>query len=160
MAQVGYTPPGLLALGAGFADPQIVPKLGTKADYAFDRAAWAPDVGRKNSTAAAVSDTFSARFGQPMTEGAAHEFEAVMTLGAALERADTTDPTSLQKALNGLDITRTITSWAGIKFDGTGQNALASGVVEQLTGGQYHIVYPPEVASAKPVWPAPAFDKR
>ena len=93
------------------ADPQIAPKLGGKADYAFNRAAWAPEVTQKNPVAGAVADAFRARFGGLMTDSSIRDFEAVMALGLAIEHADSTDPTSVQSALNALDVTRTITSW-------------------------------------------------
>jgi branched-chain amino acid transport system substrate-binding protein len=50
--------------------------------------------------------------------------------------------------------------WAGIRFDASGQNSLASGVIEQLAMGQYHVVYPASVASTGVVWPMPPLNRR
>jgi branched-chain amino acid transport system substrate-binding protein len=53
-----------------------------------------------------------------------------------------------------------ITAWRGIRFDATGQNTLAGGVVEQMTAGRYHLVYPAAVATSEVVWPMPALNTR
>jgi branched-chain amino acid transport system substrate-binding protein len=160
MAQLGYTPPALLAFGAGYVDPKFVPNLGTKADYSITRAAWSLEIGQKNATAKAVADAFRQKYGQDMTENSARDFEAMMTLGEAIESAGSTDPAKIQAALKKTNITKTIMPWKGIKFDNSGQNSLASGVIQQMTGGQYHVLYPTEVASAKVVWPIPPLSSR
>ena len=160
MAQLGYTPPAMLGFGAGFVDPKFVPNLGAKADFSITRAAWSLEVGQKNPTAKAVADAFRQKYGQDMTENSARDFEAMMTIGEAIESAGSTDPAKLQAALKKTNITKTIMPWKGIKFDSSGQNSLASGVIEQMTGGQYHVLYPSEVATAKVTWPIPPLSSR
>ena len=88
-----------------------------------------------------------------MTEDAARDFEAMMTLGAAIESADAIDPGLLRDALRKTDEPRTIMPWKGVRFDERGQNSLASGVIQQLGGGEYHLLYPTEVATTRVVWP-------
>ena len=160
MAQLNYTPPVMLGFGAGFVDPKFVPNLGSKTEYATTRAAWSLEIGQKNAVAKAVADAFRQKYGQDMTENSARDFEAMMMLGGAIESAGSTDPAKIQGALNKTNITRTIMPWKGIKFDGKGQNELASGVIQQMTGGQYHVLYPTEVASAKVTWPIPPLSSR
>jgi len=48
----------------------------------------------------------------------------------------------------------------GVKFDEKHDNILAKAMVAQVLDRQLKIVYPPEAAVAKPVWPMPAWDKR
>ena len=160
MARVGYTPPAILGFGAGFADPRFASNLGAKADGAITRAAWSPEIGQRNPIARAVADTFRARFGRDMTESSARDFEATMTIGAALESADSIDPARLQATLRRTDIGPTIMPWKGIRFDAQGQNSLAGGVIEQLAGGEYHVVYPVDVASTRVAWPLAPLDRR
>lgn len=160
MAQLGYTPPVILGFGAGFVDPKFVPNLGTKTDAAISRAAWSLEIGQKNATAKAIADAFRLKYGQDMTENSARDFEAMMTLGGAIESAGSTDPIKIQAALKKTNITRTIMPWKGIRFDSKGQNELASGVIQQLTAGQYHVLYPSELASAKVLWPIPPLSSR
>jgi branched-chain amino acid transport system substrate-binding protein len=84
----------------------------------------------------------------------------MITLGQAIESAKSTDPEKIRSALKATNITKTIMPWKGIKFDSSGQNSLASGVIEQMTGGQYHVLYPSEVATAKVMWPIPPLSSR
>ena len=43
--------------------------------------------------------------------------------------------------------------WEGIAFDSHGQNTQARGVVQQLIGGKYRVIFPEAFATAEPVWP-------
>ncbi len=160
MATLNYTPPVLLGFGAGFVDPKFVSTLGTKTDYAITRAAWSLEVGEKNATAKAVADAFKKKYGQNMTENSAREFEAMMTLGLAIESAGSTNPAKLQDAIKKTDIKKTIMPWKGIKFDAKGQNQYASGVIQQMKDGQYHVLFPTASASAPVVWPLPSLSSR
>jgi len=160
MATLGYTPPAILAIGAGYADPKFVTALGAKADYAITRAAWSAEIGQTSKTAKAVADAFEKEFGQPMTENSAREFTAMMTLGAAIESARSLDPEKLRAALAGINIKQTIMPWKGVKFDAEGQNSLATGVIEQMISGQYKVLFPAAYSSTKVVWPAPDLTTR
>ena len=155
-----YTPPAILAIGAGYADPKFVTALGAKADYAITRAAWSAEIGQTSKTAKAVADAFEKEFGQPMTENSAREFTAMMTLGAAIESARSLDPEKLRAALAGINIKQTIMPWKGVKFDAEGQNSLATGVIEQMISGQYKVLFPAAYSSTKVVWPAPDLTTR
>lgn len=163
MARVGYTPPALLGLGDGFTDPGFTSSLGPLADYVAVRAAWSPEIARRNPVAAAVSDAFRQEFGRDMTADSARDFEATMIAGMAIQAADSTDPGRVRAALDAMDAmdaNATIMPWRGVRFDATGQNALASGVIEQIVTAQYHVVYPAAVASTRLVWPMPGFGGR
>jgi branched-chain amino acid transport system substrate-binding protein len=160
MAQLGYTPPILFGFGAGYVDPKFVPNLGAKTEGAVTRAAWSLEVTQKNATARAVADAFKSKYGQDMTENSARDFEAMMTLGIAIQSAGSTDPAKIQTALNRTNRTRTIMGWPGIKFGSDGQNSLAEGIIEQMQGGAYRVLYPPNVASAKVVWPIQPLSSR
>jgi len=160
MAQLNYTPPALLGFGAGFVDPKFVPNLGTKADYSITRAAWSLEITQKNPVAKAVAEAFKAKYNQDMTENSARDFEAMYTIGLAIESAGSSDPAKIQAALKKTNRTKTIMGWQGIKFDEHGQNSLATGVIQQMTSGQYHVLFPPAVASAKVTWPIPSLSSR
>ena len=160
LATLGYTPPAILAFGAGYSDPTFVTSLGAKADYSITRAAWAQEIGESNPTAKAVADAFQKNYNRPMSENSAREFTALMTLGAAIDAAGSTDPEKLRTALHNIDIKKTIMPWAGIKFDAENQNSLATGVIEQLISGRYRVLFPTDVATTKVIWPAPPLDKR
>jgi branched-chain amino acid transport system substrate-binding protein len=164
LAQLGYTPPVILAYGSGYADPQFVKSLGKLADYSVTRAAWAIDIARKNLVARRVADAFQKQFGQPMTENSAREFTAMMTLGQAIQRANSTDPGKIRSALSSFRgkrmIKTTIMPWKGVSFNKNGQNVLAGGVIEQIVKGKYKVIWPRQAATAQVVWPMPPLDKR
>jgi branched-chain amino acid transport system substrate-binding protein len=153
--QLGYYPPGLLAYGAGFADPAFVTGLGPLANGASTRAAWSAEIAEKKPAAKLVADLFQQRYHAPMTENSARSFTAVLALAQAINDAKSINPTAIRDALGRLNIpgSQTIMPWRGITFDSTGQNTGAQGVVEQLIGGQYRVVFPADVARTAPIWP-------
>jgi branched-chain amino acid transport system substrate-binding protein len=160
MARAGYTPPALLGLGDGFTDPRFASSLGSLADFVVARAAWSPEIAFKRPVAAAAVSAFRQEFGQGMTADSARDFEATLTIGMAIEAADSTGPTRVRAALARMNAGPGIMPWRGVRFDSSGQNALAAGLVEQVATGQYHVVYPADLASAGLVWPMPPLDKR
>ena len=72
----------------------------------------------------------------------------------AIDRAGSTKPEDIRVALTKTDIpgNQTIMPWAGVKFDSTGQNIEATPVIQQITNGTYHTIYPFDVAVQAPVW--------
>jgi branched-chain amino acid transport system substrate-binding protein len=155
MQQLAYYPPALLAYGAGFADPAFLKGVGTAADAASTRAAWASDIAEKSLVAKTVSEMFQEKYNAPMTENSARSFTAILALAQAINNAGSTDPEKVRRALTELNVPKNqlIMPWEGIKFDSNGQNTLARGVVQQLFGDKYKVVFPEDVATATAVWP-------
>lgn len=156
--QLGYTPPAVLGYGAGFVDPAFIAGAGKSAEGLTTRAAWAQDAAATNPAAKKVAELFQAKYNAPMTENSARAFTAVMVLAGAVNRAGSVDPVKILDALKStsLGTNDTIMPWPGVKFDSKGQNTQASGVVEQLKSGVYHVVYPENFATTKSVWPIAA----
>lgn len=50
--------------------------------------------------------------------------------------------------------------WGGVKFDKTGQNILAEGLLGQIQNDEYKIIWPPHFAETRAIWPAPSWDER
>jgi branched-chain amino acid transport system substrate-binding protein len=82
------------------------------------------------------------------------EATAMQVLADAINRAGSTDHLKLQDALKATNIPgeQTIMPWTGIKFDETGQNTEGNPVIQQYLQGQWHTIFPFEVASAAAVW--------
>ena len=158
LAQLGYTPP--VMLGAGYSTNQFISALGRKSDDTVFRAAWTPQIADKSHVAKQVADQFLKNYGQPMTEFSARDFTAMMVLGAAIQKAGSSEPEKIRKALTELNLTKTIMPWQGVRFDAKGQNMYARAVITQLINGQYSVIYPATVATAKVVWPAPPLQNR
>ena len=160
--ELGFMPDMILANDAGFADTEFVKTLGKDADYVISREVWALDLANKNPLIKQVNDLLRSKYGIDFTGNSARTFTGLMVMADAINRAGSTDPEAIRKALAATDIpgSKLIMPWKGVKFDETGQNVFGSGILVQIVGGKYHTVWPFNVASQEIVWPMPAWDKR
>jgi branched-chain amino acid transport system substrate-binding protein len=155
LRQFDYYPPALLAYGAGFSDPAFLTGLGPLANGSATRTAWSAEIAEKRPSAKTVAEMFAKKYNAPMTENSARAFTAILVLAQAINDARSTKADAVRDALTKIDIpgSRTIMPWIGVRFDAKGQNMGARGVVEQLIGGKYRVVFPADVASTPAVWP-------
>jgi branched-chain amino acid transport system substrate-binding protein len=160
--ELGYLPEMILANDAGFADTEFVRALGKDADYVISREVWALDLAKRKPLIKQVNDLFHSRFNIDFTGNSARSFTGLMVLADAINRAGSTDPEAIRKALAATDIpgAKLIMPWKGIKFDETGQNTLGSGILVQIVDGQYHTVWPFDMATRDVTWPMPKWDQR
>ena len=86
------------------------------------------------------------------------------TWAYALNRAGSTDPKAIQKALNEITIpeNESMVPTGGLKFDSTGQNILIHGLIAQYQKTEEgnigsEVVYPFDLATAKMVYPFPGW---
>ena len=156
--QARYSPPGILASGAGFSAPTVL-GAGPDGDGLLISTSWSREIAGRSANAKPVMDLYEERFSEPMTETAAGTFTAVLVLAQAIDNAGSTDPQGVRAALLNLDIParETIMPWSGVRFDASSrQNAAASGVVEQRVGQAFRVVFPGELQQAEPQWPRPS----
>ncbi len=153
MAQLGYTPPALLATGGGWDDPTFMQVVGPLGRENIRVVTWGIQVTEKNPTAKAVDEQFFKNYGVHLNGDSARTFTAMITLGQAIEAAKSTEPDKIRQALQSTNVTKTIMPWAGIKFDSRGQNTLAAYLVLQLIKEDWQILYPKELQTTQPVWP-------
>ncbi len=149
--------------GGGFVDSAFRKELGKDAEYISSWEVWATDLAKKKPMVAAVNDMFQKRFGRSMNGHSARSFTGTLTMADAINRAGSTDPPAIRKALLATNIPgdQTIMPWKGIAFDSkTGQNTLASGIIVQVQGGVYKTVWPFDFASVDVIWPMPEWGKR
>ena len=153
LRSLNWYPNALLAYGAGFSDPTFLPTLGQLASGAMSRAAWSAQIPKPSTQA--VAKLFQQKYQRPMTENSARGFSSVMALAMAISNAKSTDPAAVRAALEKLNIPgdELIEPWTSIQFDGSHQNTGAQGIVAQVQGGKYQLVYPANYAVAKVVWP-------
>jgi branched-chain amino acid transport system substrate-binding protein len=142
--------PVSLAMGPGFNVQTIRQAIGTAGTGLFHTTAWSQDFASRNPAASAVANLYQRRFNTPMTEAAAETFTATMTLAQAIDAARSVDAQRVRTALLSLDVAGrdTIMPWGGIRFDQTGENTLAAGLVEQVTATSARVVFPRELAPA------------
>src|SRR5256714_11428474 len=100
---------------------------------------------------------FASRFGHLPDQYAAAATAACLTLEVAIERAASTEPAKVREALAATDLN---TFFGQIKFDDRGANAVKPVYVQQIQSGRAVLIWPPEVASARPRYPDPGWAKR
>ncbi len=157
-----YNPQGILAMDAGFIDSEFVETLGADANYIVSREVWTLDLANVKPMINAVNELYKKRYGRNMEGNSARAFTGMLTLADAINRAGSTEPEAIQKALLETDIPAdmTIMPW-GVKFDpATHQNILGTGIIVQVQDGKYYTVWPPEVASKELIWPMPKWGER
>ena len=160
--ELGFSPDMIIANDAGFADTEFVKTLGKDADYILSREVWALDLANRNPLIKQVNDLMRARYKIDFTGNSARSFTGLMVMADAINRAGSTEPEAIRKALTetNLPASKLIMPWKGVKFDETGQNTLGAGILVQIIGGKYVTVWPFDLASHDVVWPMPKWDAR
>ncbi len=160
--ELGFSPDMILANNAGFTDTEFIKTLGKDAEYVITREVWALDLAKNNPLIKQVNDLFNSRHKINFTGNSSRTFTGLMVLADAINRAGSTDPESIRKALVATDIQgkNLIMPWKGVKFDASGQNTLGQGILVQIVDGKYNTVWPFNMASQDVIWPMPKWDQR
>jgi branched-chain amino acid transport system substrate-binding protein len=148
-----YRPPVIIGDDGGFSDPAFIANVGNIAQGVIDRSAW--DKGKPGSLTAKINDMFKARTGYDLDDTSARNMQALFVLADAINRAGSTKPEAIQLALRQTDLKpeQLMLGYRGVKFDSTGQNALAATYLLQLQGTSYVVVWPDKSATAKLMYP-------
>jgi len=90
-----------------------------------------------------------------MDDTSARSMQAMLVLADAVNRAGSTEPAKVQKALQDTNLApaQLMMGFRGVKFDQTGQNTLAATYLIQLQGKDYVPVWPNKSARAPVKWP-------
>jgi len=153
MVELGWTPKFALMIRA----PENVTwaeTLGKNGDYFTIFPGWHhaenfPGVAELNAK-------YQAQFGRPADLLTGPAYACVQIAAAAIEKAGTLDREAIRDAIAATNMT-TVIGPVTFNTDGTG-NVLNPLI--QWQNGKQELVWPPEHASAKLVYPAPPFDKR
>ena len=153
MQNAGYKAPVEIGDGSGFADPAFVAAVGNLAQGLIGRSVWT--AGKPGSATAVINDLYAARSGHDLDDRGARIMQGFLVLADAIDRAGSTDPAAIQRALQATDLKpgQLIVGYDGVKFDATGQNTLAATYLTQLQGKQFVVVWPSASATAKPDLP-------
>lgn len=159
---LGFLPTGLLANNAGFNDSEFLKTMGKDGNFVISREVWALDLGTKKPVIARANALLQARHAVNFNGNSARAFTGIFALADAINRAGSTKPEAIQKALQETNIPGAdlIMPWSGIQFDATGQNTRGAGIIVQVQDGKYATVWPFDLASKEVIWPMPAWDKR
>jgi branched-chain amino acid transport system substrate-binding protein len=158
-----YNPKMIIAQDAGYTDPKFVTEMGKQAEGAITRAPFALDLAAKKPLIPVVNEMFKkVSGGRELSDVSARVFTGFLTLVDAINRAGSTDPGAIQKALRETNIPadQLIMPWTSVRFDDKGQNAGVRAILQQLQGGAYHTIYPLELASKDAIYPIPKWSER
>ena len=153
MKNLDYLPKLIIADDSGFSDPAFIKAVGNLAQGVINRSAW--DIGPKDSTTWRINEMYKAKTGHDMDDTSARDMQAAFVLFDAINRAGSTDPAKLQKALKetNLKADQLMMGYKGVKFDETGQNTLAATYLIQLFGENYTAVFPGKSAQHELEYP-------
>jgi branched-chain amino acid transport system substrate-binding protein len=160
--ELGYTAPLVIAQDAGYVEPNFITAVGAEATGLLSRAVWSEELMTSKPIVSQVNSLYKAKTGKDIADNSAREFSATIVLLDAINRAGSTDPKAIQKALMETDMKgdQLIMPWPGIKFDpATGQNTLSSAMIIQLQAGKYRIVWPEAAKTADLIYPNPTWGK-
>jgi branched-chain amino acid transport system substrate-binding protein len=157
-----FNPKAILAMDAGHIHPDFVGTLGADANYIFTRDVWSLDLSAINPLIGIVNDMYYERYGKNMDGTNARDFTALMVMADVLNRAGSTEPEAIRKALVETDIpaAQLIMPWRGVKYDEKGQNMYGEGVISQIIDESWHTVYPSAFALKDWVYPQPTWAER
>ena len=153
----------LVAQNAGWTDPSFVKLAGKDADGGITRAPFALDLAKAKPLVTPVNELFKKHSGgRDISDVPARAFTGFMVLADAINRAGSTKPEAIQKALRETNIPpdQLIMPWTGVRFDENGQNTGVKAILQQIQGGEYATVYPFEVAIKEAVYPLPKWSER
>ena len=154
LAEIGYKPGAIMAQAAGFQEQSFITAAGPLADGVFSRSSFAIDATKSRPAITPVNDAYKAKSGKDLNDNTSRQVVAMQTLADAINRAGSAKPDDIRKALMATDIAgdKTIMPWKGVKFDQTGQNTEATPVIQEIVGGKFVTVFPPDVAVREPTW--------
>lgn len=155
MRQVGYAPPILLANDAGFIDSQFLKEVGPQVEGVLTRDVWANDLALAKPIIGQINKLYRDRYGRDLNGNSARSLQGLLVLAEAINRAGSTQPAAIQKALRETNLlsSQIFMPWGGVRFDEKGQNVLGQGLILQLVKGEYRTVWPDRLATVKPQLP-------
>ncbi len=160
--ELDYNPKMIMAQNAGHISPDFINQVGKDGEGTLTRAPFNTDLVDKRPVARALNALYAKRAGKDLYDFPARAFTGMMTLLDAINRAGSTDPEAIRKALAATNIPgeQLIMAWDHVRFDESGQNTGVKGVILQLQGGKYYTVYPFDVATRDVIYPIPAWKDR
>jgi branched-chain amino acid transport system substrate-binding protein len=145
------------ASGAGFIFPEYVKGAGGAAEHYFSASLWSPDLPYLG--AAQFNEKWEQANGTPAVYMHASAYASGYVIADVLKRAKSLTRDAIREAFAATDMK---TAYGPVKFGSyqregmsfKNQNNLQT-ILVQVQNGKWVSVWPPEIASAKPVFPVP-----
>lgn len=157
MSELSYAPKAYGGIIGGHVSAEYISTLGASAENVLIAGAWSPDL--KIDGLSEFAERYEKMYNEPMDSTVSGGVISLSVIWAGLEAAGERDSAKLRDAIAGLDMVpgeKLLIQPGGLKFDETGENAKASGIVIQIRDGKHVTVYPDDVAASKMVYPKPA----
>lgn len=161
--ELDYNPKLLIAQDAGYTDPTFLKTMGKDAEGVITRSPFNTDLAKRIPLINEVNERFKKHSGgRDLSDVPVRAFTGFMALADAINRAGSTDPEKIRKALTETNIpaSQLIVPWKGIKFGPDGQNMLIRGILMQVQNGKYCTIYPFELAACELVYPMPTWQQK
>jgi branched-chain amino acid transport system substrate-binding protein len=152
-------------LGAfGMEFPEVIRELGPSGEFLFGTTGWEPDFAEPGTQAAshAFVEQYRRRFRGEPPPLAMHGYVAARAILAAAERAGRRSdpqigPEAIREELHRLDLP---TPLERLQFDSRGEAIHYRRLIVQIQQGTRVVVYPPDRATGKAVYPMPGWKQR
>jgi branched-chain amino acid transport system substrate-binding protein len=162
MKELDYNPKLVLAQGSGHQDPSFLTAVGKDAEAYISRAPFNFDHAQKKPNARYFNELFKKRAGRDMYDTPARGVTGFMTLVEAINRAGSTSPEAIRKALRETHIPpeQHLMPWGPIRFDDEGQNTGVRVIMMQIQDKVWYTVWPWEHATREVLYPIPKWAER
>jgi branched-chain amino acid transport system substrate-binding protein len=142
----------------GIDDPTFGKSLGSLADYVIT-CSFFPNL--KNPKTVDMMNRYVKRFNEPCRQAVVQSYDAMLVVVDALERAASRDPKKIRDAIAQTNLSDYMMCGKGpIKFNEQGDNINYLTPAAQWMGGKQYVVFPPEFAQTKLMFPVPKWSER
>jgi len=161
-----YAPKMLIAQNAGWVDPAFVQEMKGDIEGHITRSPFALNLQAKKPLIRQVNELFKNQTDNPggrdISEAPARALTGFTVLIDAINRAKSTNPEEIRKALVATDIAadQLIMPWTGVHFDEKGQNTGIRAIMQQVRKGAYATIWPFDLAAAEVMYPLPGYKER
>ncbi len=162
MKDLNYMPKILIGQNAGWSDPEFIREMGKDAEGITSRNVFAIDLTEKKPSIKSVNELYKKRANRDLSDNTSRELMGTLVMADAINRAGSTDPEAIRKALVETDIKpeQIIMLWKGIKFGPDGQNIYANPIMTQWHQGDMVTVWPFEMAKINFIYPLQPWSER
>lgn len=155
--EVDLNPKYYTAAGTGFSAAEFptAKGAGRNAEFTMSVSQWLPEAkwpGSKEFDA-----EYFKRYNSHPQYHAMQAYQSLYTAVEAIKNAKSLDAAKIRDAIKNLNLKTS--AFGPVKFDASGQNQHPV-IITQVQGGQYRVVYPEDIAQAKPIIPAPKWSER
>jgi branched-chain amino acid transport system substrate-binding protein len=147
----------------GIAYESFISALGNDADYLYSTCAWNPGIttpGTEKASASFVNDFQKTFHHQPNTTNM-HGYTSARAIIAAIQKVldnrEALNGENIRQALTKLDVTLPMEH---LSFDSNGDPTHYRHVVVQIQKRKLVVVYPPDRASGRDIFPMPSWEQR